>query len=199
MDTNYPSNSYTQRNKEEVKQEERHLEPVVAHDVQVRKKSVFQKFTNAFIAEDLNSVKSYVITEFLIPGIKRMFLSSLEMLLNGKGYSGSKKDKQVTSISYRDYYEREQRRAEPTRNDYLDFDDIIFEERGDAEYVLDQMRDALREYRVIRVSDMFELSRQASPYTGNRYGWTDISSARIVPIRGGFVIKMPNPMPIDRV
>ena len=159
MDTNYPSNSYNQRNKEEPNQEERHLEPVVSHDVQVRKKNIAQKFAKAFIAEDLNSVKSYVITDLLIPGIKKMFLSSLEMLLNGKGYSGSKKDKQVTSISYRDYYEKEQKQSESARNPYLDFDDIIFTERGDAEYVLDQMRDVLKKYRVVHVSDMYELSR----------------------------------------
>jgi hypothetical protein len=142
-------------------------------------------------------VKSYVIKELLIPGIKRMFLSSLEMLLNGKGYSSNKKDRQVATVSYRDYYERD-RREDYSRSDYPDFEDIVFEDRGDAEYILDQLRDVLQRYRVARVSDMFELARQASPYTANRYGWTDLSMARVMPTRGGYMIKMPKAIPIDR-
>lgn len=195
----YPANSYVSKKQaEEKKTEEKHLEPVVKHDVQVRKKGMFQKFTDAFIAEDLNSVKKYVVKELLIPGLKRMFLSSLEMLLNGKGYSSNKKDRQITTVSYRDYYDRDPRREEVRNDNYLDFDDIIFADRGDAEYVFDQMLDILRQYRVVRVSDMFELSRRPSPYTGNNYGWTSLDIARIVPVRGGFMIKMPRAIPIDR-
>lgn len=193
----YPSNSF--KSKQE-KQEEKpvSLTPVVEHEVKVRKKGAMQKFADAFIAEDLSSVKTYVIKELLIPGIKRMFLSSLEMLLNGKGYSSNKKDRQVTTVSYRDYYEKEAKR-DSYRNDYLDFDDIIYQDRGDAEYVRDQMLDILRQYRVVRVSDMFELSRRPAPYTGNSYGWTDMTLARVVPVRDGYMIKMPRPIPIDRI
>lgn len=194
----YPPNSYVSKKEAEPKPEEQKLEPVVKHQTQVRKRGAFQKFTDAFIAEDLNSVKSYVIKELLIPGIKRMFLSSLEMLLNGKGYSSNKKDRQTSYVSYRSYYDQD-RREEPPRNDYPDnFEDIIFEDRGDAEYILDQLKDVLQRYRVVRVSDMFDLARQPSPYTGNRYGWTDLSLARVMPTRGGYMIKMPKAIPIDR-
>lgn len=194
----YPSNSYKSKGETEPKPEDRKIEPVVSHEVKTRKKGPMQKFADAFIAEDLSSVKSYVFKELLIPGIKRMFLSSLEMLLNGKGYSSSKKDRQITTVSYRDYYEQ-QKKPTAYENVYLDFDDIIFEDRGDAEYVRDQMLDILQRYRVVRVSDMFELSRRPSPYTGNNYGWTDMTLARIVPVRGGYMIKMPRPVPIDRI
>ena len=197
MDTNYPSNSYTQRKAEEQK-EEKHLEPVVAHDVQVRKKSIFKKFTDIFIAEDMSSIKSYIISEILIPGCKRAIISTVEMMLNGKGYSSNRRDRPVTTISYRDYYDKPSTKSEPVRNDYLDFEELIFAERGDAELVLDQMYDILREYKVVHVSDMFEISKQQAPYTGNRYGWTDLTMARVVPVRGGYAIKMPKAMPIDR-
>ena len=119
----YPSNSYKSKGETEPKPEDRKIEPVVSHEVKTRKKGPMQKFADAFIAEDLSSVKSYVIKELLIPGIKRMFLSSLEMLLNGKGYSSSKKDRQITTVSYRDYYEQ-QKKPTAYENVYLDFDDI---------------------------------------------------------------------------
>lgn len=188
----YPSNSYTQKKEPEPVKE---LAPVVQHNVQVRKKTPLQKFADAFIAEDLQSVKTYVVKDLLIPGLKRMFLSSLEMLLNGKGYNRQKSQQAVTTVSYRDYYDKPKPQTPPS--DYTSFEDLIYEDRGDAEYVRDQMIDILNRYRVVRVSDMFELSKRPSPFTANRYGWTDMTLAKVIPVSGGYMIKMPRAMPLD--
>ena len=191
----YPSNSYA--SKQETAPEDKKLTPVVQHDVKTKPRSLLQKFADMFGTKDFESVKDYAIKSWLIPGLKKGFISILNTWLNDDGYS-SKGGRNVTTVSYKDYYDQRNSVAEPKRNDYLDYDDIIFTDRGDAEYVLDQMVDLLKRYRVVRVSDMFELSKQSSPYTGMRYGWTDLTGARVIPIRGGFVIKMPRAIPIDR-
>ena len=36
-----------------------------------------------------------------------------------------------------------------------------------------------------------------SPYTSNKYGWTNIRSAEAVRVRDGYILKLPKAMPID--
>lgn len=205
--SDYPSNSY--RTKELEAKEEKKLEPIVQNETAIKKRGPMQRFADAFIAEDLPSVKQYVIRELLIPGLKRMFLSSLEMLLNGKGYT-STKDRQATSISYRDYYEKKTVPKETYRDMYPDFDNIIYMTKEDAEDIRIQLLD-IQKYQggVVKVSDMFELSRRPGPYTGNNYGWTGLTIGNMPivvirhafdnPPRDGYMIKMPKAVPIDRI
>ena len=201
VDLDYPSNSYT--NKPDKKEEERHYDPIVTKGTVVKKKSALQKFSDVFIAKDIKSVGNYVLKEMFIPGLKRMFLSALEMWLTGKSTSrgsssSSSSSSGITTVSYRNYYDEPRRRDTTIReSDYADFDRIIFTDRGEAEQVRDQLVDILKRYRVARVSDMFELSKQPAPYTSNRYGWTDLSSAHVVAVRDGYMINLPRAFPLD--
>ena len=85
----------------------------------------------------------------------------------------------------------------PNRISKKTFDDIWFENRGDAEIVEDNLNAIMTEYKVVSVADLFELSNQSSDFTDNRFGWTDISNMRIIQSGGGYVLKMPPPRPID--
>jgi len=190
----YTPNSY--KSKQEAAEPK--IEPVISAPAHIKKKNTLQKVADTFFVEDFATVRKYVLMEMLIPGVKRMVLKALEMwMLKDKG--GSKKNGQgVSTVSYRDYYEQPAVDNRSYRNsDYADFDDILFETRGDAELVKSQMEDILTKYRVVRVSDMFELARMTAPYTANRYGWTALSSAMVVPMRDGWTIKMPRAMPLD--
>ena len=105
-------------------------------------------------------------------------------------------------VSYRSYSDRDRR--DDRRNDYArnrsryDFDDIILDDRGEAEEVLRQLDLLIADYGVASVSDLYDLVGATAPYTGNRYGWTNLRNAQAVRLHdGGYLLKMPRATLID--
>ena len=194
---NYKPNSH--RSKEEQKQE-RKFEKVVSGKTKT-KKNEMRKFKDIFISEDVGNVKSYIFMDVLVPAIKKavcdIVKDGVDMILYGgskrsSGSSGSK-------VSYRSYYDdrHDKRPSEPRESTRFDYDDIVYEYRGDAEAVLTQMKDAIKQYGLISVADMYDMANEPAPYTGFKYGWTSINTAEIVRVRDGYIIKLPKAIPID--
>ena len=78
----------------------------------------------------------------------------------------------------------------------FDTDEVIISSLGAAVDVLNQMDDSIAEYQVVSVADFYDLVGLPAPYTGNNYGWTDLSSAKIVGVRDGYIIRLPRAVPI---
>lgn len=201
----YKPNSH--RFKEEQKKttaEDKKIQKVVRGSVKTRKKPGLTKFTDVFISEDASNVKTYILTDVLVPAVKKLVSDivrdGIDMILygstggRGSSHSGSK-------VSYRNYYERGNDRhtsnSEPRAKTRFDYDDIIYDTRGDAESVLSLMRGALEQYKIVTVADMYDMAGLTEPYTSNRYGWTNLRTAEVQRVRDGFVIKLPKAMPID--
>lgn len=72
----------------------------------------------------------------------------------------------------------------------------MFETRGEADAVIDQMGAVIDQYNVVTVADMYDMADLTAPYTSNKYGWTSIRDARVERVRDGYVIKMPKARPI---
>ena len=85
----------------------------------------------------------------------------------------------------------------PRRTTKRTFDDIWFENRGDVEDVVDNLNAIMETYHVVSAADLFDLAKQDSVWTDNRYGWTDLRAMRVVEGGGGYILKMPPPRPID--
>ena len=74
----------------------------------------------------------------------------------------------------------------------------MFETRGEAEMVREQMLDIIERYGFVTVADVYDMADLTAPYTSNKYGWTNIRNAETMRLRdGGFVLKLPKAMPID--
>lgn len=199
----YPANSH--RSKElatEGRSEERKVQKVVSGKVTTKKNEV-RKLTDIFISEDARNVKSYICMDVLVPAIKKaisdIVTDGIDMILYGGSGSG-RKTKPSNNVSYRNYYESP-RNSMPSRNDpqrsRFDYDDIVFESRGEAELVREQMVDMIERYGFVTVADMYDMADLTSPYTSNKYGWTNIRSAEAVRVRDGYILKLPKAMPID--
>ena len=199
----YPANSH--RSKElatEGRSEERKVQKVVSGKVTTKKNEV-RKLTDIFISEDARNVKSYIFMDVLVPAIKKaisdIVTDGIDMILYGGSGSG-RKTKPSNNVSYRNYYESP-RNSMSSRNDSqrsrLDYDDIVFESRGEAELVREQMVDMIERYGFVTVADMYDMADLTSPYTSNKYGWTNIRSAEAVRVRDGYILKLPKAMPID--
>lgn len=194
----YPNNSHSAR--ENSTPPDKKMGKVVTGTAKARKKSEAKKLANTFLPDDVTSVKSYILMDVVVPGIKNAIADVVSIMLFGEaGRIGGKKGN-GSKVSYQRYYDdrRDDRRdyARP-RSAGFDCDDIIFELRGDAELVLDQLEAAIDQYGVASVLDLYDLSGVTCPsYTAKNYGWTDIRSARVARTRNGYVLQLPKTVQI---
>lgn len=197
---NYKSNSH--KSKEELPAKK--TEKVISGTAKQRKKSEIRKFTDVFLSEDVDSVKSYILMDVLVPAVKKaisdIVTNGIDMLLYGESKHSS--GGAASKVSYRSYYDkrndsnRERYSTRHTRSGY-NYDDIVLDNRGEAESVLSRMDELVATYGMVSVADMYDLVGITGNYTDNKYGWTDIRSADVVRIRDGYVIKMPKALPLD--
>ena len=170
---NYKSNS----DKSRQEQPEKKVEAVIGGKAKIRKKGEMHKFAEVFIAEDANNVKSYILLEVIVPAVKKaisdIVTTGIDMILYGET-GRSRKNSSASKVSYRNYYERDNERiraGSANRRTGFNYDDIIFDTRGDAETILDAMNDIISQYGVVSVSDFYDLARVSNDnYTMNRYG-----------------------------
>lgn len=199
---NYPGNSHkSKEDRKTMSTGEKQIKKLVSKPAKTKKKGEIRKFAEEFIVDDIKSVKSYVVSDVLIPTIKdtiwNIFTNTLDMFL----FNGSKdhrKGRKTSKVSYRDYYDSKNdrdRKYEP--RDRFDFDDLEFDSRGEADAVLTGMLEVIEDYGVVSVSDMYDMADVTAPYTGNRYGWTSLRNAEVVRVRNAYIIKLPKAKPID--
>lgn len=175
--------------------EEKKVEKVVTSNVTQHKKSGLSKAASAFLPGDVNDVKSYILTDVLIPSVKRaisdIVCNGINMLL---GEPARKNSSPSAKVSYRQYYQdRDERRDynRPRAQAQYSYDDLTFETRGDAEAVLYRMEELLERFEVVSVADLFDLAGVSSKYTDNKYGWTDLRAARVLHGRDGYRLDLP--------
>ena len=167
-----------------------------------RRKNEVRKLADAFITEDVHSVKDYIIQEVLLPAAKKaiseMVSSGIDMLLYGEAKSKNR-SRNESRVSYTKYYERERDydRGTRTRARGYDYDDIILDTRREAEEVLDRMQDLIDNYGMVSVADLYDLVGINGSYTDNKYGWTHLRSADVQRVRDGYLLKLPKALPFD--
>ena len=195
----YKSNS----NKSKQEQTNQHkVEKIVTGTVIAKKKTGLRKFTDEFISDDAKNIKSYVIKDVIIPALKKVISDivrdGIDMILyGGTGDSGRRSN--VDRISYRNYYDNRSsiRRDDRTYSSVYDYDDIILATMGEARDVLSRMDELIDTYGMVSVADLYDLVGISGNYTDNKYGWTNLKTARITRVRDGYRIEMPRAMVIE--
>lgn len=184
-----------------VSTDDKKVKKVVTGKVRTKKKSEMSKFKDVFIAEDAQNVKSYIFMDVLVPAVKKaisdIVRDGIDMILYGDTKRSSRSSNS-SYVSYRDYSNRDRDRRDDRRTvrSGFDFEDIIFETRGDAEEVRSLMDELLDQYQVVSVADLYDLAGMSSPYTANKYGWTNLRNAEVVRVRDGYILKLPKALPI---
>lgn len=196
----YRSNSHRSKELPATDSKEKRVKKVVTGKAKTKKNEA-RKFVDTFISEDAKNVKSYIFLDVLVPAIKKavsdIVTDGISMILYGD--TGSHKSKSSNKVSYRNYYDdrKDGRRDNYRSTSRFDYDDIVFETRGEGELVREQMVELIDRYGFVTVADMYDMSDLTAPYTANKYGWTNIRNAEVVRVRDGYVLKLPKAMPID--
>ena len=199
---NYPANSNFAKSEEAEKPK---VEPVTkaVH----KKKSLGRKISETFTGDDMQSVGSFVLFDVILPATKNLIADivtqGIERTLFGAsrprsgGISGG-----GPKISYQNMY-----RGGPTSGPIRpsanapisnrgrsthDFSEIVIENRGDAEEIIERLNDLIDRYGVATVKDFYDLVEVSSAYTDSKWGWNDLRSAAVERNRGGgYIISLP--------
>ena len=202
MDMDYKPNSHKYKEEQKnVPAERKKVEKVVKGKVKTKKKGELSKFKDMFISEDVSDVKSYIFMDVLIPAAKKaisdIVRDGIDMILYGNTHrrSSSSGASYVSYRSYSDRDRRDDRRESRTRTGYS-YDDIVLEDRGEAEEVLERMTELIDTYDVVSVADLYDLVGKPGNYTDNKYGWTNLRNAEPIRVRDGYLLKLPKAGPI---
>jgi len=196
MEENYESNSWAKKTQPK---EEPEKKPVIMGKATQKKKSAGRQFVETFVNEDADTIKSHVVFDIIVPYIKDMisagFHAALDMLLygNGGGPVRSSNGRRIVSSSSRTDYNAvsKQKQNYATRKTQI-CDDIAFENRGDAEAVLDEMNDIIDKYSQVSAYDYYEAAGITCDYTLKNWGWYDLTGAIVKMTRDGdYIISMP--------
>ena len=206
-DFEYPSNSEKSKRAviEDTIKEKKAVEQIVKGQVIRQKKTLGQKFSEAFLGDDTKSVGDYILHDVLIPAMKStlsdMVGGGIEMLLFGERRSHGSSIYRDRDKSYVPYNKISRTRddREPIRvsRSKIDLDDIIIESRGEAEDVLDNLVELIQTYNVVSVADYYDMVGIESNFTDNKYGWTNLREATVDRVRRGYCIKLPRPKEIN--
>ncbi len=182
------------------------FQKVVKGKVTVKEQNDIQKIANDFLAEDLKTVKDRIVMEYLVPMVKNglwsIFNSAISIALWGEdrsrgssgGYSGSTAQRN----SYDRYYSGSQsgRPGNPNPPMRRSLQSLDFERRGDVDDLLNQMYNALRDYKQVTVGDLWDLMGVSNEPTDYNYGWYMLDQAYIKGIPGGYRLVLPKPVPL---
>ena len=178
----------------------------IVTDTVVKKELTFgQKLKGAFLKEDLNNVRDYVIFEIIIPNVKQSIFDSITGIVgqmlgvnysaksSSRGYSGGKGDR-----PFRDYAQASRTGRivgeRPTRYDPYDVSDVVFKRKADALKLLEEIIDICDSsgwYSVERFYQRAGIPEVNNGYTNSAYGWHQVDGAEVISVPNGYIIDLP--------
>lgn len=85
------------------------------------------------------------------------------------------------------------RKETDNMNDVLSIEEIMFDKREQGEDIIDSMNETMNTYGSVSVSDLYDLIGMSGDYKYNKYGWTDISSAKIIGTKHNYKLSIDAP------
>lgn len=191
----------------------------VIDGVKHRKKSAFQKFSEAFFVGDFKTIKECAIKDVIIPAAKRTFrdlvMTSIDMLLfdtnrrpSNSLYSGTQNTKYTSYSSY--YYDGEslvnkKKGLKPVENRVdkpTDYTRFLLRSPSDADKVLSAMRAEILMYDKVKVRQLCEFCGEPYSPADENYGWYNLDTADYKFVSSedgdGYVLDLPSSVPLER-
>jgi hypothetical protein len=209
LNTEFPSNSNKSKQRSSTEDtEKKEIKSIVSGPVIRKRKSLGKRFLETFFGDDTTNVGGYIIHDVLVPAAKStvsdMITGGIEMLLFGERRRDDRRGRSGGYTSYSSYYNKrddrrdrditERRDAHKPSYSRHSYDEIILASRHEAKDVLDTLIDLVEEYGQASVADLYELVSITGNFTDNNYGWTDLRTASIRPVRGGYLVNLPKPV-----
>lgn len=170
----------------------------------VKKRSASSRIKEAFFGTDVVSVKDYVIYDVIIPYVKNLIVEAINsatrmtFLGDARPIKFSRQTGPTHTSMAREYEERNGRTRSRSNTIENRIRDVIFEDEESADAALDYLIEHIQENDDVTLQDFFIYVGAPVLSTDNRWGWTNLSSARIVEMVGeGYFLDLPRVRPID--
>ena len=203
----FPPNSKSSKDEQNP---EKDITPVVSGGAVRRRKSFRKQLSTTFVAGDVKTALSYSIFEIMLPAARDMVVETLqqgiEKLFTGDIRKRGSTHPQAGPTGYVSYNRiggmgarstgpsrAISRRARASHN----FDEIILDNRVEAEEVIDKLFELVSRYESATVADLYELVGLGSTHTDHKWGWTDLHGSGVSRIRGGYLLDLPEPEALD--
>jgi hypothetical protein len=182
--------------------EQKKVEKVVAGKVTAKPKTGLAKFFETFFAEDIHKVKDYIVKDVIMPTIKdtvwTIIARGSERLIFGEA-GHSPKNSKLPFINYNGLFKSSAPTQTPTVNSsssQYSVDNIILEDRGDAEKVLAAMNSYIAEYGEVSISTLYDMiGEPIGDFMSTRWGWRSLNTAGIMRTSsGGYKLDLPRPV-----
>ena len=182
--------------------EQKKVEKVVAGKVTAKPKSGIAKLAETFFAEDIHKVKDYIVKDVIMPTIKDTIWTIIargsERMLYGEA-GHSPKNSKLPFVNYNGLF-KSNTPAAPTPSSssgsQYSVDNIILEDRGDAEKVLTAMNAQIATYGEVSISTLYEMiGEPIGDFMSTRWGWRSLNTAGIMRTsNGGYKLDLPRPI-----
>ena len=204
IDSLYPGNSRGDKSKKPRPK----VQKIVNGNVTEQPQSVGRRVRETFTAESTSAVIEYLIFDVVIPNTKSLVMDLVTQGLEQKFYGGSRGGSSARTVygytPYNRIYKnkpgsssRSTRSLNREDKASHNFGELVIEDRGEAELILDTMTERISEYDVATVFDLYELVGITADFTDSTYGWTDAREFKIRRVRNGYLLDLPKPRPID--
>ena len=184
------------------------LDPITAKNVTIKSEnSIIRKF----VAQDIGSAFKAVLNDFLIPSVVRTTANFVKTLTdyvffgksapnngyydayNNRYYNGGT----VRNVTYGPGFNPTQGMNGPTLPNQSSIsiyavNEIYFPDIGQPTDYLKRMKEIVLRYGMASVQDYYDILGRVCPFTGNSYGWTDLTEAKVEgDLIRGYRIKFP--------
>ena len=209
----FPGNSHNEKSAPEEKKEPKKVKQVVKGRVVRQKQPLSKRLREHFLPTGDVPLGEHILFEVLLPGAKaaasEVFHQSIDIILPVESRRGVPRRGGGTFTHYRGAsssrrsapWDREDprenvvsRRARATHA----FDQVVFDDRIDAEEALDELYNTLAQYDVVTVGDFYDAVGASKEFTDENYGWTALGGIRIIRRGGGYIIDLPPTEPLTR-
>lgn len=198
------------------------LEKVVGTPPVKRKKPLGRKVRDTFTSEDAKSVGHFVVVDVVVPMLKDLVFEVVNQAL-GRSLWGNVAHRGVNRfmqgppqhsgpsgqmISYNLMSKpgatnlRAMAPDGPTTMSTAarsghNFEELLFTNRGEPDVVLERLQDVINEYKMVSVSELYELIGHPTSHTDNKWGWYNLAGAGVQQAHRGWVLILPKPVVFD--
>lgn len=210
----FPDNSHTAKSssaRPDSEERKTRVEKVGTGRAVVRKKPLGKRILETFFgSDDARGVVNYVVQEVVVPMTKDMAMDAISGgveraifgEVRGRGGYSSRPSSGGGHVAYNRYSSGG--RPEADRRDLSDrgrrrhdFGEVVFPSKAEADDVLDELLDALRQNGFVTVADFYDAANIRGQFPDEKWGWEDLSSADVRRARGGgYIIVFPRTIPL---
>jgi len=209
--TEFPPNSEASKRG---KVNDKNVERVTSGNVVRKRKSLRKQFADVFVGGNAKIAIQYAVMDILLPAAQDTVIETLqqgiEMLFKGdvrRRYRGSTPPQTgpYGNVAYNRISQpyggsrlpSAQRAMSRLARARHNFDEIVLDDRSEAEDVIDRLFDLVSRYESATVADLYELVGLSATHTDHKWGWLDLQGAGVSRVRGGYLLDLPDPIPLD--